>query len=129
MKTTTEKNLSRFVVLFHAFPPRIHLTSHWDLMLEQDGRLLTWSLPESPEPGKTISAKRLPDHRIEYLDYEGPVSGDRGSVSRVLKGTYCWQTDADLHAAILNFESHRWKLEFQTGQESKLLIKVSELID
>lgn len=29
-----------------------------------------------------VTAIRLPDHRIAYLDYEGPLSGDRGSVTR-----------------------------------------------
>jgi CRP-like cAMP-binding protein len=29
----------------------------------------------------------LPDHRREYLDYEGPISGDRGYVRRVAEGT------------------------------------------
>ncbi len=30
----------------------------------------------------------LPDHRREYLDYEGPVSGDRGHVRRVAAGSF-----------------------------------------
>lgn len=28
------------------------------------------------------------EHRRLYLDYEGPISGDRGSVRRVDAGTY-----------------------------------------
>lgn len=31
---------------------------------------------------------QLPDHRSSYLEYEGPVSGGRGTVSRVESGTY-----------------------------------------
>ncbi|MCE9524843.1 MAG: hypothetical protein K8R36_02165, partial [Planctomycetales bacterium] len=28
------------------------------------------------------------DHRLAYLEYEGPVSGNRGTVSRVEEGEY-----------------------------------------
>jgi hypothetical protein len=45
-------------------------------------------LAEEPQPGKLIAAEKLPDHRIDYLDYEGPVSQDRGSVRRWDAGEY-----------------------------------------
>jgi len=35
---------------------------------------------------------RLPDHRQLYLDYQGPISGDRGSVRRLNRGTVRWIT-------------------------------------
>ena len=35
-----------------------------------------------------MDAEVLPDHRLAYLDYEGPISGDRGSVTRWDRGTY-----------------------------------------
>ena len=35
-----------------------------------------------PAPGVEMIAEALGDHRLDYLDYEGPVSGDRGLVSR-----------------------------------------------
>jgi hypothetical protein len=57
-------------------------------MLETDGVLRTWALAEEPRPGKPIAAELLPDHRLDYLDYEGPVSRDRGSVSRWDAGEY-----------------------------------------
>ena len=31
---------------------------------------------------------KLPPHRLHYLDYEGPISGDRGEVRRVDRGEY-----------------------------------------
>ncbi len=37
----------------------------------------------------------LPDHRREYLDYEGPVSGDRGRVWRWDSGVYQAEHQAD----------------------------------
>ena len=93
---------NRFVVLFHEFPTNQpdsdafesdenrhrNRNSHWDLMLEADGKLETWSLAEQPIIGKTIKAIRLPAHRLAYLKYEGPVSNDRGSVQRLLEGVY-----------------------------------------
>ena len=41
--------------------------------------------------GHTVVVEQLPEHRLVYLDYQGPVSGNRGSVSRVLDGTIQWQ--------------------------------------
>lgn len=73
----------RFVILEHDHP-----SLHWDLLLEVDGAAATWRLLARPEPGRPIPAERLPDHRLLYLDYEGPVSGNRGQVKRVHSGTW-----------------------------------------
>ncbi len=69
--------MPRFVILTHDHP-----TLHWDLMLEMGATLRTWRLPEPPRAGCELPAESLPDHRLMYLDYEGPVSGNRGSVQR-----------------------------------------------
>ena len=37
-------------------------------------------------PGQSWLAKRLPDHRLAYLEYEGPISDNRGEVVRCLRG-------------------------------------------
>ena len=70
--------MPRYVVLEHAG----HGARHWDLMLETGPALATWALERPPDAGSPVSAKALPDHRIGYLDYEGPISGGRGSVTR-----------------------------------------------
>jgi hypothetical protein len=84
--------MPRFVLLYHECPPSLGKPSHWDLMLERDGVLLTWNLSQLPAAwvgaAETIVATRIADHRIAYLDYEGPVSGDRGTVTRVDQGEY-----------------------------------------
>lgn len=88
--------MPRFVLLYHECPPSYGKPSHWDLMLERDGVLLTWSLPALPAAwggaeglaAEQVAATRLADHRIAYLDYEGPISGDRGVVTRVDGGEY-----------------------------------------
>ncbi len=69
--------MPRYVILEHDHP-----FLHWDLMLETGDVLRTWRLLEQPVPGKTIAAEALGEHRRLYLDYEGPVSGDRGTVKR-----------------------------------------------
>lgn len=73
-----------FVVLQHDHPQSLH----WDFMLEFDDRMITWSLPLPPSYDHLLPATALPDHRKEYLDYEGPVSKDRGSVTRWDRGTF-----------------------------------------
>lgn len=97
--------MHRFVLLRHIGSPASSLVSHWDLMLECDGALATWRLdwlPQSwvaafgvhdstPSPlaaGESAHAVQLAPHRLAYLDYEGPLSGDRGSVSRWDDGRY-----------------------------------------
>jgi len=69
-------------------PPGGVRGTHFDLMLEVGGVLRTWLIPELLVPGQLIQAEALPDHRLAYLDYEGPVSDNRGSVSRVDEGEY-----------------------------------------
>jgi hypothetical protein len=80
--------MPRFVILRHQTPPESGRGLHWDLMLESGGALRTWALAEEPQPGKTIAAEPLPDHRLDYLDYEGPISRNRGRVVRWDHGEY-----------------------------------------
>lgn len=61
---------------------------HFDLMLENDGQLATWALPMIPKIGEQCPALLLPKHRIDFLDYEGPVSRGRGTVKRVMSGHF-----------------------------------------
>ena len=80
---------SRFVILEHDHP-----FLHWDLLLEDGDVLKSWRLLQAPETGVSVPAEHLPDHRLMYLDYEGPVSGNRGTVTRVAGGEYlCHGTD------------------------------------
>jgi hypothetical protein len=101
--------MPRFVLLYHDCPPGYARPSHWDLMLESEDGLETWALTQLPRSwqgalartysvfpncaplseNETVAAEYLAKHRAAYLDYEGPVSGERGSVMRVASGTYC----------------------------------------
>lgn len=65
-------------------------------MLEAGDVLHTWALDEEPKSaGTNCLAERLADHRPKYLDYEGEVSGGRGTVSRYDRGDYVAMTDKD----------------------------------
>jgi len=75
---------TRFVVLRHEGIPN----PHFDLMFEQapGSTLATWRSDVWPIT-QPCPLDHLDDHRRDYLEYEGPVSGDRGHVRRVAAGT------------------------------------------
>lgn len=89
------KQPARFVVLRHDWPE-----PHRDLIYEtaadrNEDFLTTWALylanknEDTFPPGRTQTGRaiRLEPHRRAYLDYEGPVSGDRGRVEQECRGT------------------------------------------
>jgi hypothetical protein len=80
--------MPRFAVLAHDHP-----SPHWDLFLEAGPILRSWRLPPELPPSTPVPAEPAADHRLAYLDYEGPVSGGRGSVSRVDAGSFAWVRD------------------------------------
>jgi hypothetical protein len=90
----------RYVILRHDFPG-----IHFDLMLEAGPVLRTWRLDEPPAAGRPAAAEQSFDHRLLYLDYEGPVSGGRGSVARWDAGTYAGDLGPD--AAVVRLEGGR----------------------
>ena len=77
--------MSRFAILEHDWPAR-----HWDFLLESGDVLRAWRLLAMPEVRKAIPAEANFDHRKIYLDFEGPLSGDRGRVVRWDAGTFEW---------------------------------------
>ena len=83
--------MQQFVILRHEAPHGVH----FDLMLEVGNVLKTWALPQVPQRGMELECEALGDHRLAYLDYEGPISGDRGSVTRWDRGTYSIERQSD----------------------------------
>jgi hypothetical protein len=77
--------MPRFAVLDHDWP-----YPHRDLLLERDGVLKAWRLPAAFDPTSPVPAEPNFDHRLVYLDYEGPLSGDRGRVTRWDGGELVW---------------------------------------
>lgn len=95
--------MPRFVILEHDFP-----VLHWDFMLESKGVLLTWRLPHPPHSeGIEMTAEAIGDHRSAYLDYEGPVSGNRGKVTRWDFGTYETQAGPSLEEVVAKIKGGR----------------------
>ena len=77
---------------------------HWDFLYEQADACLTFSVPKEAVNGKEIRcvATRLPDHRLAYLEYEGPVSGNRGVVRRIDSGKY------EIDGNTIRFQGNIW---------------------
>jgi len=104
--------ISPYVVLHHVVRSR-GTESHFDWMFQSGGVLLTWatiSHLSTDLPGDT-DAVRLPDHRLEYLDYQGDVSRDRGHVTRVERGLY----------RIIEKSPHRFEIKVTGDREGKLV--------
>lgn len=80
--------MPRFVVLAHDWP-----FPHWDFLVEAGGALRAWRLLAEPAAGADVPAEPNFDHRLLYLDYEGPLSGDRGTVTRWDAGSCEWLAD------------------------------------
>jgi hypothetical protein len=80
--------MPRFALLTHDSPRGLH----YDFFLEEGGMLKTWALPQLPEPGREMACESLADHRLLYLDYQGPISGGRGTVVRWDQGTFTIRT-------------------------------------
>lgn len=88
--------MGRTVVLRHDLPDGSH---HFDWLIEPEGAdagagepdarvLIAWRLARRPDEsvGSELAAERLSPHRRVYLEYEGPISGGRGEVTRVAEG-------------------------------------------
>lgn len=122
--------MPRYVVLQHETPADQSRPVHWDLMLEAGEVLWTWALPELPRPDFEAVAERLADHRIVYLEYEGPISRGRGEVRRIISGEFEFEsaTEDRIHLRITSGElprhvelvrqatSQRWKVRFDNGK-------------
>jgi hypothetical protein len=105
----------RFVILRHSG----HGPLHYDWMFEAGDALATWQTAEGPDElfiGKPVGATKLPDHRLAYLDYEGPVSGDRGSVERIAEGT----------CVFIERSAMRWVIELSEKQGVIILARGEE---
>jgi hypothetical protein len=127
--------MPRYVILLHQMPADSGRPTHWDLMLEDGETLRTWALQALPEHGTAAQVRMLPDHRPAYLSYEGPVSGNRGSVRRWDHGEFQWvqRNDHTLQIRVLGQRLHGeirltcqqttaefWRMEYlASGQPTK----------
>jgi bifunctional non-homologous end joining protein LigD len=83
----------RFVIQKHSRAGDIH----WDLMLESGKMLETYRL-ELP-PGKLFqqpnAARKIFDHSLKFLTYEGSVNKGKGKVEIADSGTYQLLSEAE----------------------------------
>lgn len=120
--------MPRYVVLEHQMPPDDPRGLHWDFMFEAGEALRTWSLPAPPSDRCDVIAEALPDHRLAYLDYEGPISGGRGEVERWDAGQFVWLEDTNGvlklrlegdrlrgEVTLVRETDQRWRFSFSAG--------------
>ena len=91
----------RFAILEHRWDG-----VHWDFLVEDGPSLRTWAIDGPIVEGQDIPARALPPHRRAYLDYEGEVSGGRGTVRRWDRG----------ECRVLEWGEDRVRLEVRGGQ-------------
>jgi hypothetical protein len=65
---------------------------HFDLMLECADALLTFSSAAPPDDPAALPAlaRQLSSHRLDYLTYEGDISGGRGWCRIHDRGSFEW---------------------------------------
>ena len=84
------------VVLEHT---RAGENPHFDWLIDQDGvsPLISFRTHTNPMDGPAeFNCVRTPDHRRAYLEFEGEISGGRGSVRRVARIVVeCFESDDD----------------------------------
>jgi hypothetical protein len=89
-------------------------------MVEANGSLVTWRLSAPLTLGEVVSALHIGNHRIDYLDYEGPVSGNRGQVRRWDAGDCDWLERSE-QLVVVRLHGGRFngilRLEWQRGDE------------
>lgn len=99
LKASLRSAERRFVVLYHEMPEEDERASHFDWMFESGHSLRTWAVEANHDVEDFLNhpkhfadfqcnATQLADHRLLYLEHEGPISNNRGTVFRRLTGDF-----------------------------------------
>jgi hypothetical protein len=92
-------------------------------MFEQGDALRTWALDALPTADDSATADQLADHRLAYLDYEGPVSGNRGEVRREDAGEFEVLEDApERFVVFLRGRTFQGGLKLQRRQDGRWIV-------
>jgi hypothetical protein len=86
-----------FVLLLHLPAPNSPLDPHWDLMIQDGDHLLTWRVPSQPRAGQEQVVQQIAAHRLEFLDFTGELTEQRGRVEQVARGMLeptRWENDS-----------------------------------
>ena len=99
---------------------------HWDWLLSDGEHLLSWACESEPRMGLVAPSIQLPPHRLKYLDYEGAISGDRGTVRIWTGGTLDWlETGPDRFVARLESDRLQARVEWVRCQGQYFSLSVS----
>ena len=127
------------VLLSHELPDA---TSHVDWMIASEPRgrepLVTFRVGSRIDQMKAdegLLARRIDDHRAEFLTYQGPVSGNRGTVRRLTRGTVVtwersgdrWHMKIDWPAPKGGLQRQSLRLTRRSGDSDAWLIELWEL--
>jgi hypothetical protein len=87
--------------------------------------LPTWQLAENPlQAAGEIPAQPIGDHRRLYLDYEGEITGGRGSVRRLERGPATIQRlEGDELVVVLEGRHLRGRFEITRGQAGQIVFR------
>lgn len=85
---------------------------------------MTFAVDLIPNSGETIVVQRLADHRIDYLNYEGEISKNRGEVLRYAWGDYSgdWNIEGVSELTLTfsteskNFADETWSISIGENQ-------------
>ena len=117
MNNSTSIDERRFVLLLHRAGPKSDRPSHWDLMIEAGESLATWAFLTDPMALRDQLAERLAPHRRSYLEYEGPISGERGEVTRTVGGR-CVVYESGETRWRVGFREPEWRCELTLRHQS-----------
>ena len=97
-------------------------------MIEVGVSLRTWALASEPVGDVPIAAEALAPHRLAYLDFEGPIAGDRGTVTQWDRGTYCVLEETE-NRLVIDLSGERLRgtarLERQAGSTDHWVLRLS----
>ncbi|MGC8559591.1 MAG: hypothetical protein ACP5O1_02825 [Phycisphaerae bacterium] len=118
----------KLVILYHVSPVAIH----WDILIHpaHAPQLLAWRCLIDPAgwflTSRPFSATviRLPDHRLKYLNYFGPISDNRGWVTPVLRriGKIIHRSDTEMEMMV-ETEIMPWRLWLRQIEGKKWMLE------
>ena len=81
---------------------------HYDLRLERDGVLKSWSIPKGMPTDKRHLAIETPDHKMSWLDFEGEIKEGYGAGSVKLDSKSTFKT--------ISYKPKKWVFYVNSGK-------------
>jgi bifunctional non-homologous end joining protein LigD len=114
----------RFVIQEHQTPEG----THWDLMLQKEDILWTWRMDCPPADLGTapLKLRKIADHPLRFLTYEGPVQNATGSVSIADSGDYDMTAKTEINLTLI-LRGQRLKGRFLFSQTEPSLWSLKQV--